>query len=51
MFEYKVVEYKQPKFMEEGINKMAKEGWQAVSTACRYNALVIIVVPFEGEKQ
>lgn len=51
MFEYKVVEYKQPKFMEEGINQMAKDGWRVVSTACWHNALVTMVVTFEREKQ
>lgn len=51
MFEYKVIEYKKPKFMEEDMNKMAKDGWRVISTACWHCNLVTMVVTYEREKK
>lgn len=51
MYEYKVIEYKQPKNMEEGMNEMAKQGWRVVSTAMWHNMLVTMVVTYERLKK
>ena len=51
MYEYKVIEAKNPKEAEEIMNEMAKEGWKVISNTYWVNFKSFLVITFEREKK
>ena len=51
MYEYKVVEAKNPKDAETQMNKYAIEGWRVVSITHWTNFIAELVITFEREKK
>lgn len=47
IFEYKVVEAKNPKDAEVLMNKYSKEGWRVISNTYWLNFKAILIITFE----